>query len=56
MRERIMLPVQRVSISRLIQHLPDGFELMLAHQIATAHHLAMTIAARAGQFAGHVQS
>ncbi len=51
-----MLPVQRVSIVGLIQQLPDGFERMLAHQMATAYHLAMTMAARAGQFAGHVQS
>ncbi len=29
---------------------------MLAHQVATAHHLAMTMATKAGQFAGHVQS
>lgn len=34
----------------------NSLERMLAHQMATAHHLAMTLAARAGDFAGHIKS
>jgi hypothetical protein len=34
----------------------NSLERMLAHQLATAHHLAMTLAARAGDFAGGIKS
>ena len=34
----------------------NSLERMLAHQMATAHHLAMTLAARAGDFAGGIKS
>ena len=34
----------------------NSLERMLAHQMATAHHLAMTLAAKAGSFAGNIQS
>lgn len=34
----------------------NSLERMLAHQMATAHHLAMTLAARAGDFAGSIKS
>jgi hypothetical protein len=34
----------------------NSLERMLAHQMATAHHLAMTMAAKAGDFAGGIKS
>ncbi|MBL6079697.1 hypothetical protein JMJ56_16890 [Belnapia sp. T18] len=34
----------------------NSLERMLAHQMATAHQLAMTLAARAGDFAGGIRS
>jgi hypothetical protein len=44
-----------VDVAETIQA-ANSLERMLAHQMATAHHLAMTLAAKAGSFAGSIQS